>query len=65
MSNSLDRKERREDEVKKVDDLIIELAGHINDLIKNGGECEHEIAEKTKALLPRFLTNRMKSHGQE
>lgn len=51
--------------MKKVDDLIIELAGHINDLIKNGGECEHEIAEKTKALLPRFLTNRMKSHGQE
>lgn len=36
--------------MKKVDELIDELASHIKKIILSGKERENEIAEKTKAL---------------
>lgn len=43
------RTEGREN-VEEVDKLIKELAVHISEVISSGKECEHEVAEKTRAL---------------
>ena len=36
--------------MKEVDKLIEALAIHISEVISSGKECEHEVAEKTRAL---------------